>query len=111
MGRSVWRSFGEEYLERVQTYRPTVAYQKALRKRKVWVEPLFAEAKEWHGLRRLWRVNSEALMIATGQNLKRLLAKWGWGRRLLPSGAVRALSDGWIVGVLCLICTLTAVGA
>jgi hypothetical protein len=78
-GRSVWRSFGEEYVERVQAYRLTAAYQKALRKRKVWVEPLFAEAKEWHGLRRfrlrrLWRVNSEALMIAAGQNLKRLLA-------------------------------------
>jgi DDE family transposase len=49
-----------------------------LRKRQVWVEPLFAEAKEWHGmqrfrLRRLWRVNSEAFLIAAGQNLKRLL--------------------------------------
>jgi hypothetical protein len=96
-GRSVWRSFGEEYLERVRGYASTDAYQKALRKRKVWVEPLFAEAKEWHGLRRfrlrcLWRVNSEALMTAAGQNLKRLLAKQGWGRRPLPSGAVLALT-------------------
>src|SRR5258707_7644184 len=53
----------------VQAYQPTAAYQKALRTRQVWVEPLFAEAKEWHGLRRfrlrrLWRVNSEALMTA-----------------------------------------------
>ena len=44
--------------------------RKALRKRGVWVEPLFAEAKEWHdlrrfGLRRLEKVNSEALMIAS----------------------------------------------
>jgi hypothetical protein len=67
-----------------------------MRKRKVWVEPLFAEAKEWHGLRRfrlrrLWRVNSEALLIAAGQNLKRLLAHQGWGRRPLPSGAALAL--------------------
>jgi len=96
-GRSVWRSFGEEYVERVQAYRLTAAYQKALRKRKVWVEPLFAEAKEWHGLRRfrlrrLWRVNSEALMIAAGQNLKRLLAQCGWGRRPLPSGAALAVA-------------------
>jgi hypothetical protein len=95
-GRSVWRSFGEEYLERVRAYQPTAAYKKALRKRKVWVEPLFAEAKEWHGLRRfrlrrLWRVNSEALLIAAGQNLKRLLAHQGWGRRPLPSGAALAL--------------------
>lgn len=96
-GRSVWRSFGEEYLERVQAYRLTAAYQKALRKRKVWVEPLFAEAKEWHGLRRfrlrrLWRVNREALLIAAGQNLKRLLTQCGWGRRPLPSGAACAVA-------------------
>jgi hypothetical protein len=97
VGRSVWRSFGEEYLERVQSYQSTAAYQKALRRRKVWVEPLFAEAKEWHGLRhlrlrRLWRVNTEALMIATGQNLKRLLAKRGWGRRPLPGVAALAMT-------------------
>ena len=47
-------------------YQQTHAYQKAMRKRQVWVEPLFAEAKDWHGLRRfrlrrLWRVNCEAL--------------------------------------------------
>jgi hypothetical protein len=97
MGRSVVRSFGEEYLERVQSYQSTAAYQKALRKRKVWVEPLFAEAKEWHGarrfrLRRLWRVNTEALMIAAGQNLTRLLAHGGRGRRPLPSGAALAVT-------------------
>jgi hypothetical protein len=33
-------------------YYQTEAYQKALRKRKVWVEPFFAEAKDWHGMRR-----------------------------------------------------------
>ena len=59
-GRRVYRHVGEEYLERVRTYQQTPAYQKALRKRQVWVEPLFAEAKDWHGLRRfrlrlLWR--------------------------------------------------------
>lgn len=60
--------------------------------RKVWVEPLFAEAKEWHGLRRfrlrgLEQVNGEALLIAAGQNLKRLLSHGGWGRRPCPNGA------------------------
>jgi hypothetical protein len=65
---------------------------KAMRKRQVWVEPLFAEAKAWHGLRRfrlrgLEQVNSEALLIAGGQNLKRLLSWRGWGRRPFPSGA------------------------
>lgn len=91
-GRRVYRHIGEQYLELVRSYQETPAYQKALRKRQVWVEPLFAEAKDWHGmrrfrLRRLWRVNCEALLIASGQNLKRLLSKRGWGRRPLPSGA------------------------
>jgi Transposase DDE domain len=72
------------------------AYQKAMNKRKVWVEPLFAEAKDWHGLRRfrlrrLWRVNCEAVVIATGQNLKRLLQKRGWGRRPFPAATVAAV--------------------
>ncbi len=56
------------------------------------VEPLFAEAKDWHGLRRfrlrgLEKVNGEALLIAAGQNLKRLLSRWGWGRHPWPNGA------------------------
>src|SRR6266566_3642493 len=94
-GRQVHRSFHASYLERVRTYYQTEAYQKAMRKRKVWVEPLFAEAKDWHGmrrfrLRRLWRVNCEALRIAAGQNLKRLLKKRGWGRRPFPAEAMCA---------------------
>ena len=81
-GRVLMRSFDEEILERVRAYRDTGPYEKALRKRKVWVEPLFGEAKEWHGmrrfrLRRLWRVNVEALVIAAGQNIKRLLDSSG----------------------------------
>ncbi len=98
-GRSLCRSSDEECLERVRAYASSEAYQKALRKRKVWVEPLFAEAKDWHGLRRfrlrrLWRVNSEALLIAAGLNLKRLLKRRGWGRRLFPSGAAMAVLQG-----------------
>ena len=78
-GRWVSCSLEEDYLERVRAYRATEAYRKALRKRAVWVEPLFGEAKEWHGLGRfrlrgLEKVNSEALMTAAGQNVKRLLA-------------------------------------
>jgi hypothetical protein len=100
-GRQVHRSFYANYLERVKGYYQTEAYQKALGKRKVWVEPLFAEAKDWHGmrrfrLRRLWRVNCEALLIAAGQNLKRLLSKQGWGRRPLPSGAAIHWGDLWL---------------
>ncbi len=97
-GRLIKRNFDEEYVERVRAYHPTEPYQKAMRKRSVWVEPLFAEGKEWHGmrrfrLRRLWRVNCEALMRATGQNLKRLLKKRGWGRRPWPAGAADALRE------------------
>ena len=70
--------------------------KKASRKRQVWVEPLFAEAKEWHGLRRfrlreLMNVNIEGLLIAAGQNLKRLLAATEWGRRHAPCGSLMAL--------------------
>ena len=91
-GRMIHRSFSADYLQKVRSYHGTEAYQKAMRKRQVWVEPLFAEAKDWHGLRRfrlrgLERVNGEALLIAAGQNLKRLLSRWGWGRRPFPSGA------------------------
>jgi hypothetical protein len=91
-GRRVGRHLDEEYRERVRAYHATEPYAKAMRKRKVWVEPLFAEAKAWHGLRRfrlrgLEQVNGEALLIAAGQNLKRLLSWRGWGRRPFPSGA------------------------
>jgi hypothetical protein len=37
---------------------------------------------------RLWRVNGFALVIASGQNLKRLLQKRGWGRRPFPTEAM-----------------------
>jgi transposase len=91
-GRRVGRSLEEAYLGRVRGYHATEPYAKAMRKRQVWVEPLFAEAKQWHGLRRfrlrgLEHVNCEALLIAAGQNLKRLLSWRGWGRRPFPSGA------------------------
>jgi len=92
-GRSLCRSVDEEVLDRVRGYQTTEPYKKALRKRQVWVEPLFAEGKDWHGmrrfrLRRLWRVNCEALMRAAGQNLKRLLKERGWGRRPYPAEAM-----------------------
>ena len=94
-GRSLCRSVDEPCLERVRAYRQTESYKKALRKRQVWVEPLFAEGKDWHGmrrfrLRRLWRVNCEALIRAAGQNLKRLLKKRGWGRHPFPVEALCA---------------------
>jgi Transposase DDE domain len=102
-GRLLKRSFDEEYLEQVRAYHATEPYQKAMRKRSMWVEPLFAEGKQWHGMRRfrlrhLWRVNIEGLLIASGQNLKRLLKKRGWGRRPFPAEGLCALflaAFGW----------------
>ena len=95
-GRRVGRHLDEAYLDRVRGYHATEPYAKAMRKRQVWVEPLFAEAKAWHGLRRfrlrgLEKVNGEALLVAAGQNLKRLLSRWGWGRRPYPGGATGAV--------------------
>lgn len=77
-GRQIRRDPREHYADRVRAYRGTAPYEKALRKRKVWVESLFAEAKDWYGMRKfrlrtLRRVNAEALVVAAGQNIKRLL--------------------------------------
>ena len=92
-GRQVYRSFHADERDRVRGYHATAAYQKAMRKRAVWVEPLFGEAKDWHGLRRfrlrgLWKVNCEGLLVAAGQNLKRWLTRTGWGRRHGPHGSL-----------------------
>ncbi len=94
-GRTISRSWHEDVLDRVRAYHETPAYAKAMRKRQVWPEPLFAEAKQWHGLRQfrlrgLEKVNMEGLLIAAGQNLKRWLAATGWGRRDAPCGRLTA---------------------
>jgi len=91
-GREMGRPFDADYLDRVRSYHATEEYKKAMRKRKVWIEPLFGEAKQWHGMRQfrlrgLKKVNMEGLFIAAGQNLKRLLSLQGWGRRPWPDSA------------------------
>src|SRR6185437_7437745 len=94
-GRQVRRSFHADYLDRVRGYHETPAYAKAMRKRKVWIKPLFAEGKQWHGLRQfrlrgLEKVNIQGLLVAAGQNLKRWLMATSWGRRDAPSGRLTA---------------------
>jgi Transposase DDE domain len=89
-GRSLCRSVDEACLKRVRAYQATAAYKKALRKRQVWVEPLFAEGKDWHGMRRFrlrrpWRVNCEALMIASGLASQTAAQKAGMGTAAMPS--------------------------
>ena len=97
-GRQILRHFDEEYVDRVKGYRGTFPYEKALRKRRVWVESLFAEAKDWHGLRRfrlrrLEKVNIEALLTAAGQNIKRLVVARDRGPRKLAQVAALRLPD------------------
>ena len=91
------------YLDRVRGYHQTAAYEKAMAKRKVWVEPLFGEAKDWHGLRRFRlaalegqrrgaadrdRPEPEAAAPEAGLGAP-TMAKWGSGgpsaRRALPN--------------------------
>ncbi len=86
------RSFHTAYLDRVRGYHATEEYKRAMGKRQVWIEPLFGEAKQWHGMRQfrlrgLPKANIEGLLIAAGQNLKRLLSATGWRRRPWPDGA------------------------
>ena len=73
-------------------YYQTDSYATAMRNRRVWVELRFAEARDWHGLRRyrlrgLEKVNGETLFIAAGQNVMRLRSQEQRGRR--RSQAVR----------------------
>jgi len=84
------RHVDEAYVDRVRAYHQPAAYQQANRKRQVWVEPLCAEAKQWHGLirfrlHRLTKVNNEALLTAAGQNIKRLVQRYGIQCRTAPS--------------------------
>ena len=94
-GRAVNRNFDEYYFEKVKGYYELEAYKKAMRKRKVWIEPMFAEAKQWHRmervrLRMLERVNCEVLITASGQNIKRLLTFSSHGpRRPAQAAALR----------------------
>ena len=108
-GRRIRRPFDQAYVERVRGYHETRACKRAISKRKAWVEPLFAEAKTLHGLRRfhlrgIEKVNIEDLMVAAGQNLKRLLRHVGTGpasQALLTSLSIRLQS---------LFCSSAAVG-
>lgn len=88
-GRRVGHSMFKDVLDRVQAYQQTAAYQKAMRKRQVWIEPKFAELKMWHQgrrfrLRGLFKVNIEALLKAAGQNIKQLLKTKTWQNRPNP---------------------------
>ena len=50
--RFIFRSLFQEDLDRAKGYLETEADQKAMRKRALWTEPLFGEAKQFHQLKR-----------------------------------------------------------
>ena len=57
----------QEELDRVKAYQAMEVYQKAMRKRSLWTEPLFGEVKQFHQLRQfrlrgLKKVNIEGVM-------------------------------------------------
>jgi transposase len=95
-GRAVSHSVHKPDLDRVARYHQTEAYKKAMRKRQVWAEPKFAESKMWHQgqrfrLRRIRKVNIEALLRASVQNLKQLLHRKSRQKPLKPAN-VQALA-------------------
>jgi transposase len=77
-GRQISRSIYEEEYERLTQRLSTVRGKRAIRLRKINTEPLFAEAKMEHGLKKFMtrgkrKAQKNSLMIASVQNLKRLI--------------------------------------
>lgn len=76
--RVIYRSYYTEEYERLKQRMKTEEYKIAMKHRKTGPELLFAEAKKDHGLRKflsrgLSSAQKNSLMIATVQNIKRLL--------------------------------------
>ena len=97
-GVDVFRRFFDAIVEQCQK-------EKLVWGKELYIDNTQVNAKDWHGLRRfrlrrLWRFNCEALRIATGQNLKRLLKKRGWRRRPFPVEALCASFWGLLCDVL-----------
>lgn len=100
-GRQVSHSVFKDILDRVQTYSISSAYRKAMRKRAVWIEPRFADLKLWHHgsrfrLRGLLKVNIEALLKATGQNIQQLLKTKTPGKLLNPAQAMSVIPYSYL---------------
>jgi len=65
-------------------------HQKALHGSGVWIEPLFAEAKQWHGksipARQLWKSISNTLDRGWTETWKRCLTARGMGTATWSTG-------------------------
>jgi len=85
-------------LVRLRTDRKTEAFKQLYRSRAPSVEGVFAEAKQWHGLRRAWRrglskMRVQCLLIAAVINLKKLIGLfWPWNdSNMLYNVVIRAI--------------------
>ncbi|QOJ22377.1 MAG: transposase [Gammaproteobacteria bacterium] len=76
--RFVYRSPHQHEIDKVRVRQETRAFISKMILRKWTIEGLFAEAKQFHGLRRaryrgLQKVSIQALMTAMAQNIKRIV--------------------------------------
>lgn len=76
--RFVYRSQHQHEIDKVRARQETKAFISKMILRKWTTEGLFAEAKQFHGLRRvrylgLQKVSIQALMTAMAQNIKRII--------------------------------------
>ncbi len=79
--RTVIRSPHQEAIEQAEAHLQTPEGRQTFQRRKSTAEWVIAEAKDFHGLRRarcrgLDNMKIQALLIASVQNLKRLLSAW-----------------------------------
>jgi len=79
--RFVYRSPHQHEIDKVRARQETRAFISKMILRKWTIEGLFAEAKQFHGLRRaryrgLQKVSIQALMTAMAQNIKRIIKQF-----------------------------------
>jgi len=108
--RGLSRSFDRRFLEEAQRWLTTEEGKRRFGQRKVYVETVFAIAKDRHGLRRAqwrgkWKVQIQVWLTAAAMNIKKLArttaaaggasagAIWAFSRRLIwrPSNWLRCL--------------------
>jgi hypothetical protein len=89
-GRRILRRYDQEYRDLAKVHLATEQARLDLRRRRVWIEGIFADAKQRHGLARargrgLTAVSIQALLIASVQNIKKM------ARAGAPRGLAQAL--------------------
>ncbi|MDP2856640.1 MAG: IS1182 family transposase [Bacillota bacterium] len=94
--RGLSRSFDRGFLEEAQRWLATEEGKRKLRQRKVYVETVFAIAKDRHGLRRAqwrgkWKVQIQVWLTAAAMNIKKL-ARITAAAGGASAGAIRAFS-------------------